>query len=195
MADAAKAPGWFNNIISIIDYFQDDPFLSDLNGWASYADALLLVLIQEGYRQVHRGEDATTVAGQAWAKFFETFLLGREKSDFERQQLWGTAEQLATNAGIGYPDSILGRPDGVEGAIISTFVDLGNLYRGWVASGNLHETTMNLCLSDLPFACAPVRVVEWFTDPRTALLGENPTGGIVGPFISFWIWGITPSTE
>ena len=195
LEDAANTPGWFNNIISIIDYFQDDPFLSDLDGWASYADAVLLVLIQEGYRQVHRGEPSYTIAGQAWAKFFITFLRDHEVSDFERQKLWGTAEQFSTNAGIALADNVVGRPEGVEGAIISAFVDLGNVYRAWLASGNIHESTLNLCISDLPFACTPLGLVEWFTDPRTLFFGENPTGGIVGPLVSFWIWGITPTHE
>jgi len=42
---------WFRNILGILDFFASDSDFSPIGGWASYSDAGVLVVIQDGWRR------------------------------------------------------------------------------------------------------------------------------------------------
>jgi RHS repeat-associated protein len=136
--------GWFRNIEDIIQFFSESTTLdTSLDGWASWSDAGVLEVIQDGWQRSRglpeaRAHDATaqaealrSAAADAWARFFDTFPATPEQADPTiLKPLWADAEQRGVNYGLQVAEDRLARqPTGEEQALITVFVIAGDTYR------------------------------------------------------------------
>ncbi len=127
---------WFHNILGILDYFGGDPQFSSLNGWASLADAGVLVVIQDGWRQFN-GDAAidnspgSLEASSAWQKFFSLRSIEGDESPGVASQ-WGLAEQTGVNFGTAIAEPRKAGVDTLTDINIDTFVWFGNVYRSLI---------------------------------------------------------------
>lgn len=122
---------WFHNIEDIIAYFSQSAYLPISSGsWASWSDAGVLAAIQNG-RVLYEGRTPVSTSGGAaglWRDFFVQFNARKPQSTLKT--LWAVAEQGGVNYGIQLADTVVGRPGGVAGNIISNFITAGDAYRG-----------------------------------------------------------------
>ena len=174
---AAEADGWFRNIQGIIAFFATTPELSDLEGWASYADAGLLWAIQDGYRTTFRlGYKTQSFAGSLWADFFDSFMYQSLEGP-SPQSLWGQAELAGTELGKNYATYQRNTPipQNLEGDILNEFIEIGDGYRETLAYGSC------VVHCNYQLAYEAIEVVEYgfqvdLTSPRTpwgVLLGAE----------------------
>lgn len=103
--------GWFNSIQGVLRFLRDTPELQDPNGFASRVDARILVAIQDGMR-IHRGIESgvtnpiDTSGAAEWSLFFDEFYRRGSERDpdalgsYKLKNLWATAEQAGTEAGV-----------------------------------------------------------------------------------------------
>jgi RHS repeat-associated protein len=178
--------GWFNSIVDILHFFQNEGLISP-NSWISWGDAAILHAIQEG-RNLFLGETTTSSnpGGAKWAAFFQARSRGAK--DETLKQLWGEAEQTATNYGIQLANERATPPSPQQAAVFQVFVFFGDLYRGGVRgpyAGGLVGGGLWAGGGALVgfLACGPQCAVvggggggvggfvagEWFTDPRSTV--------------------------
>lgn len=137
------AGNYFDNVIGIIEYFQDDSTFNN-SDWAKYSDAGVLLAIQDGWR-IKQGQKAignyddftSNNPGQenpaeAWAAFFRS--VGPEG---ENLTLWGKAEQAGVDYGLYIAQPFFASAGQFEQAKITVFVAWGNQYRSLVSANNI----------------------------------------------------------
>jgi hypothetical protein len=128
---------WFYNILGIIDYFAGNPNFSSIGGWASYSDAGVLVVIQDGWRRnigkapVETG-DASMLASGQWKEFFRLQHNLGDDNPLVSQQ-WGIAEQAGVNYGTAVASHLREGADASTQIQIGAFVWFGNRYRDLIA--------------------------------------------------------------
>lgn len=159
---------WFNNIVDILYFFKDEGLISP-NSWISWADAAILHAIQEGMN-LFQGSIAmsSNPAGTKWAQFFK----GKSRrADAETlKQLWGEAEQTATNYGIQLADERAIPPTPQQATAFKVFVLFGDLYRTGVRlpyAGGIVGGALGAAHGGFVGAVGGFVIGEWFTDPRS----------------------------
>lgn len=172
---------WFQNILGILDYFGGDRQFSSLDGWASLADAGVLVVIQDGWRQFN-GDSAienspgALQASSAWREFFSLRAI-RGDNDPGVASQWGLAEQAGVNYGTTIAEPLKAGVDTLTDIKIDTFVGFGNVYR-WAISEH----------ADLAIS---LRVFDPRTEQsRSFVYGVSKNG--ISPFAS-GLWGLFQS--
>ncbi len=159
---------YFNNIIGIIEYFQEGPVFND-SEWAKRSDAAVLLAIQDGqralqgatpmgdYKEFKRatGKDSPV----PWWEQFQESVRNR-KPDLA---LWGIAEQLGVDFGTFIADPVLKDPDAKETIFAETFKGHGDLYRMIVSSGAPNIFAPENCT--LGFLCRALTSPSFFIHP------------------------------
>jgi RHS repeat-associated protein len=196
--------GYFNNIKGILDFAQEYG-LVQADGWFSMVDAYILHAIQQGLA-IQEGQlvSRSGTAAWAWAEFFSEAQDGATHDRL--RELWGRAEQAATNLGVSRADG-MGRQ--AASAERSVLIGFGNLYR--MAVANPDETRQLIGLAGgssgaatggaVGFACGPfapvcvpsgviigagsgylisTEIADHVTDPRQRAPASN---------ISAWLYG------
>ena len=196
LASAARTEGWFNNINGIIDFFSQNSSFSDLDGWASWADAGVLQAIQDGFRQSRPQSLAPigscTRCANLWSDFFTNFS-GNDRS--KRIMAWATAEQ----SGIEYCIT-LGDANAPVSRVTSTILwnnPGGDLIHNFLEGSNFYRYLGSIPNGEARFGgavggytgnatCGPVCATGgnivggyfggWFVDPtiQTPVLGNSP---------------------
>ena len=131
---------WFWNIVGILEFFRDDPIFSG-SDWASWSDAGVLFVIQQGWR-VFNGEISPRGGGGSipqaaldWANFFSAEASGKNESILF--SLWAKAEQAGVDYGLAIAKRFRDVASDLEKTQIDVFVGFGNLYRAIVGNGSM----------------------------------------------------------
>ena len=143
---------WFQNILGILDYFGGDSQFSSLDGWASLADAGVLVVIQDGWRQFNGwstidSRPEALQASSAWREFFRLQALLGDKNPGVHSQ-WGLAEQAGVNFGTAIAEPLKAGADPLTEIKIDTFVGFGNFYRSIISQNAELVIALNVSIFD-----------------------------------------------
>jgi RHS repeat-associated protein len=168
--------GWFRNIEDIIVYFSESQILDrSLDGWASWSDAGVLEVIQDGQvlfernQPAHAGDETPSArrlrkrASSAWHAFFQKYDVDRENIT-ELKPLWAVAEQAGVEYGIQVAeDRLTIAQSSKELLLIDAFVFAGDAYRsiasepdgGWkvgsiIGNGTVRNATAYMRLRGIP---------------------------------------------
>lgn len=186
-----KLANWFNNIMGIIQSYQDFD-LAHSGSWLSNVNAGILQGIQDGYALW--GETAyyssLNPGGEAWKIFF-TALEDPQTTDATLLRLWGVAEETSTNFGVGMATNKNLLPNAPE----AWFLGISKVYRLANAKfgGNLAPVGgfVGAVIDGLTGTdngqMAMSLVVEQFADPRT-LWGPNNDIATVRYFADYFVW-------
>jgi len=183
--------GWFNNIVDIITFFSESPTLHYMqsDSWASWADAGVLEAIQNGHVLFEGGSPVTTSGGAAdlWKAFFYQVRRKGINDLHFLKPFWAKAEQAGVDWGTQVADQTVGRPTGLEGALLKNFISAGNLYRGIASVPYGGEAVGGGigwaagCFVSFPLGCVVGAATgsqagDWFTTPSSSLpSGKGPT--------------------
>jgi hypothetical protein len=155
----------FTNINGILAVFRATETGAP-GSWASWGDAGILVSIQNGLNMSREGSDVPistnpygSAADTAWKNYFDSF---RDNSDSNTtDQLWGVAEGAGTTYGMWLAQHHGQLPSSGE----TTFLQIGNVYRSWLAHKIGHEITGNWP----GFLKTIYGGYDWFLDPASTI--------------------------
>jgi RHS repeat-associated protein len=126
----------FKSIVGIIEYFRDSGIIDFTPGksWTSLADAAILAAIQDGQRlsQGRTGlltDPKARSAATKWSTFLKYYQQHDRDLDETSRELFNAAELAGEDFGTSYADKNRTHPVGLEGAVIDTFTQGGNVYR------------------------------------------------------------------
>jgi RHS repeat-associated protein len=204
MALEPQLNNWYNNIEDILNYFKVSRIFGLLNKggsnspdkWISWADAGVLQVIQDGYRDyrnrpryltpIQIGEDAV----ELWSLFFDE-VIRKNRSDDGVIPFWANAEQQGVEYGRAVADQKVPKSNmhPADVMIIDGFYYLSTTYRyigkvpnGGDISGSIVFAYVGGKLfgykGSLLFGCIGALLGDWYVDPRSRVEGWNlgPTG-------------------